>query len=225
MRSSIESARIADPRYSMTCLGGHARLQLTLDGDRQGLGLVLQQRLRGQHVRDLAGADAEGQRAERAVRRGVAVAADDRVARLRDAQLRPDDVHDALPLRAQRVQLDAEVGAVLLQLGDLRGRGVVQDGDLPLLVPGRRGRGVIHRRHGALGAPHLQVALAQPREGLRRGDLVDEVQVDVQDGRRVGRRGAHEVRVPDLLEQRPWHGTDSARIPPPDPVTADGLNR
>ena len=60
------------------------------------LGLRLQQRLRGQHVLDFARADAEGQGAERAVRRRVAVAADDRHARLRVAQLGADDVDDAL---------------------------------------------------------------------------------------------------------------------------------
>ena len=40
-------------------------------------GRVGQQALRGQHVPDLAGADAEGQGAEGAVGAGVAVAADD----------------------------------------------------------------------------------------------------------------------------------------------------
>jgi hypothetical protein len=45
---------------------------------------------------DLAGADAEGERAERAVRRRVAVAADQGRAGQREALLRPDDVDDAL---------------------------------------------------------------------------------------------------------------------------------
>ena len=45
---------------------------------------------------DLAGADAEGQRAERAVRRGMAVAADQRGARQGEALLGPDDMDDAL---------------------------------------------------------------------------------------------------------------------------------
>ena len=56
----------------------------------------LREALRGQHVFDFAGADAEGQRAERAVRGGVAVAADDGLSRLRDAEFGADDVHDAL---------------------------------------------------------------------------------------------------------------------------------
>ena len=45
-----------------------------------------------------AGADAERQRAERAVRGRVAIAADHRHARLRESQLRSDHVHDALLL-------------------------------------------------------------------------------------------------------------------------------
>ena len=45
---------------------------------------------------DLGGPDAEGERAEGAVGRGVAVAADDGRARLGQALLGPDDVDDAL---------------------------------------------------------------------------------------------------------------------------------
>ena len=75
--------------------------------DRERAGPLLQQALRRQHLRDLAGADAERQRAQRAVRAGVAVAADDRAPRLREAQLGRDHVHDALPLVAQPVQGDA----------------------------------------------------------------------------------------------------------------------
>jgi hypothetical protein len=48
-------------------------------------GARLHQALRGQDVFDFAGTDAEGQRAEGAVRAGVAVAADNRLAGLGDA--------------------------------------------------------------------------------------------------------------------------------------------
>ena len=80
-------------------LGRDAGAELAVDAQLERLGLRLQQRLRGQHVLDFARADAERQRAERAVRRGVAVAADDRHAGLRVALLRADDVDDALPRR------------------------------------------------------------------------------------------------------------------------------
>ena len=70
---------------------------------------LLRQRLRGQHVLDLARADAEGERAEGAVRRGVRVAADDRHAGLRDAELGPDHVDDALTAVPEAVVRDAEL--------------------------------------------------------------------------------------------------------------------
>ena len=46
------------------------------------------------------------------------------------------------------------------------------------------------------GRPHL----AQHREGLRAGDLVDQVQAD-EELRIAARKLAHAVRVPDLVEQ------------------------
>ena len=68
--------------------------------------------------------------------------------------------------------------------------------------PRRGGDRVVHRRERAVGTPHRQTALAQHRERLRRRDLVQQVQVDVEHRRRVGGGRAHHVRVPDLLEQR-----------------------
>src|SRR3546814_14147855 len=84
----------------------------------------LDQRLGGQDVLDLGGADAEGERAERTVRRGVAVAADDRHAGLGQPLLRPDDVDDALTdvvyreVRANRKSVvKGESGSVRVDLG------------------------------------------------------------------------------------------------------------
>ncbi len=141
MRSSMPSARIALPRYSNTwpvppptpmraderedqVLGGHAAAQRAVDVDREGLRPALQQALGGEHVADLGGADAEGEGAEGAVGAGVAVAADDGLAGLRQAQLRADDVHDAAQLVPQVEQLDAELRAVALQLRNLLRGGV-----------------------------------------------------------------------------------------------------
>ena len=80
--------------------------------DQHRLGLALHEALGGQHVLDLGGADAEGQRAEGAVGGGVRVAADDRHARLGDAELGPDHVDDALLVGAEAVERDAELRAV-----------------------------------------------------------------------------------------------------------------
>ncbi len=76
-----------------------------LTSHRHRLRPRLRQRLRRQHVLDLGRADADRQRAEGAVRRRVAVAADDGHAGLGQALLRPDDVDDALAH-----VVDAEVG-------------------------------------------------------------------------------------------------------------------
>jgi hypothetical protein len=70
----------------------------------------------------LAGTDAERERPEGAVRRGVRVAAHDGHAGLREAHLRPQHVDDALLLIAERMQPDAELGAVLAQRLDLHPR-------------------------------------------------------------------------------------------------------
>ena len=133
MRSSIDSASIAGPRYSMTCpvppdtpiLPMIARMRSlavtpsrsrAADFDRERLRPTLQQALRREHVADFGRADAEGEGAERAVRRRVTVAADDGLAGLRRAELGTDDVHDAALLAAEAEQLDAELAAVLFQL-------------------------------------------------------------------------------------------------------------
>ena len=135
---------------------------------------------------DLGRADAEGERAEGAVRAGVAVAADDRHARLRAAELRPDHVHDAAPRVAEAEQLDA-----------VRAR-VLAPARRPAPRPRHRGsvcrRGAAPARVGVewssvprvrSGPAHGEAARLELREGLRRRDLVDEVQVDVEHRRRL----------------------------------------
>ena len=71
--------------------------QVAVDGDGHGSRPPAGDGLGGQHVLDLAGADPEGQGAERPVGGRVAVAADDGHARLGEALLGADHVDDALP--------------------------------------------------------------------------------------------------------------------------------
>ena len=130
MRPSIDSARIASPAYSMTwpvppavpispmmarmmSLAVTPGGQLPVDRHPHVLRLLLDQRLGREHVLDLGGADAVRERAEGAVRRGVAVAADDRRAGQREALLGADDVDDALAEVELVVILDAELVGVL----------------------------------------------------------------------------------------------------------------
>jgi hypothetical protein len=188
MRASIDSASIALPRY----------------GDRHLLRLVLRQRLGGQHVLDLAGTDAERQRAERAVGGGVAVAADDRQAGLGETELRADDVHDALVAVTHRRQPDAEllrVGAQRVDLGPADG---VRDGAEDV----QRRDVVVLGRHGQVGTADRAPGRPEAVEGLRAGHLVHEVEVDVEEVR-LTRGAAHDVRLVDLLGQCLRHGFSS----------------
>ena len=150
---------------------------------------LLRQRLRGQHVLDLARADAERERAEGAVRRGVRVAAHDRHAGLRDAQLGADHVDDALAPVPHAVVRDAELLDVARERVELLARDVVLDRARE--VPRRHV--VVGRRDRAIGPPHRAPGEPQTLERLRARDLVDEVQVDVE---QVAAEG---VVVPDLL--------------------------
>ena len=76
---------------------------------RASTSALLGERLRRQGVLDLAGADPERERAERAVGGGVGVAADDRHAGLADAELGADHVHDPLALEPIEYDRDAEL--------------------------------------------------------------------------------------------------------------------
>ncbi len=144
---------------------------------------------------DLAGADAEGEGAEGTMRGRVAVATDDGHARQGASLLRPDDVDDALSGVAHRVVGDAELGSVTAQRLDLLGRHLVGD---RLVDVGRRNV-VVLGGDRQLGTPDAPASQTQPLEGLRAGDLVDEVEIDVQQiGITWCRRGADDVAVPDL---------------------------
>ena len=98
------------------------------DGDGHRAKRRRGQRLGGQDVFDLAGADAEGQGAECAMGAGVTVAADDGHAGLGEAQLGSDDVDDALVLVVEVEELHAELRAVLTQGVDLGAGDGVGDG-------------------------------------------------------------------------------------------------
>ncbi len=150
---------------------------------------------------DLARADAEGERAERAVGGGVAVPADDRHAWLGEAELRTDDVDDPLTGVVHRVQPDTEVGAVLAQGLDLGGRDRVRD--RAQRVDGRDV--VVLGGDGEIRAAQRSTGQSERLESLRAGHLVYEMQVDVEQvGFAVGT--PDDVSVPDLLRECAPHG-------------------
>ena len=170
--------------------------------DAADLQRIHRQALRREHVADLRRADAERHGAECAVRRGVAVAAGDGHARLRQPQLRPDDVDDALraavadrtvgtPLpRTFRSSADEHVlGHHVAERPPLVARrdDVIDGGDRPLRML------------------HAQPARPQHVERLRTGHLVDQVQAD-EELRLPVRQRPDRVGVPDFLEERRGHG-------------------
>ena len=195
-----DAARDADPpdRAEDDVLRGDAEGQLTGEEETHGRGLPLRESLRREHVLDLRGADPERERAECPVRGRVAVPADHRHAGLREAELGPDDVDDALAAASGRVEGNAELGAVPLEGVELRLRERIRD--RPLL----RRHVVVHRRDGQVGPPQLPARQPEAVEGLRRGDLVDEMEVD-EEQRGLAGRLRDDVALPDLVEEGLGH--------------------
>src|SRR5664280_271417 len=109
---------------------------------------------------------------------GVRVAADDGHAGLGEAEFGSDDVDDALLGRLDVEELDAEVGAVLAQGFDLA-RGDLVD-DVETVGDAAGGYVVVNGGDRAVGTAQLAASEAEAVEGLGRGHLVDEVQVDVE---------------------------------------------
>ncbi len=143
---------------------------------------------------DLGGADAVGQRTERAVGRGVAVAAHERDAGQRETLLGPDDVDDALPLIELVEIFEPEELRVLGEIRDLRGALRVRIG---LVAVGGR-HVVVDDAERLLGRAHLAAGEAQPLERLRARHLVHQVAVDVEEAGAVGLL-VDQVVVPDLV--------------------------
>src|SRR6185437_2926379 len=156
-------------------LGGYPGAQLAADVDGEGTGLSLQQALRGEDMADLGRADTECQSADGTVSAGVTVATHDGLTGLSDPQVRSDDVHDTTLRATQAEQLYPEGGAVGFQLAHLLRCRVDGDRRAAEHLLGASRSGVIHGRKRQVGAAHRQSALAKHGEGLRRGDLVNQM--------------------------------------------------
>ncbi|MCY1404541.1 hypothetical protein D9M71_197510 [compost metagenome] len=166
-------------------LGGDAGRQLAFHAHQHVLHLLGDQALGGEHVLDLGGADAVGQGTESAVGGGVRVTADHGHARQGGALLRADDVDDALALVIHLEFDDAVFVTVLVEGLYLQARNLVDD-RLDTALALWRGRYVVVRR-GDVGVdtPRFAIGQAQAFEGLGRRHFVDDVAVDVDQGRAV----------------------------------------
>ncbi len=181
--------------------GGDAARQLAVDSQLHCLRLELQQSLCGQNVLDFAGPDPERQRSEGAVRGRVRIAANDRHAGLGVAVLGADDVNDSLANIVNVEQSDAELFAVLAECLNLFATDRIGDGQTA--VAG--GNIVIGRRDRSFGPADGALVDPQTLERLGAGHFVDQVQIDVDDGRpRFG--GIDDVLFPDFVEHGPRGG-------------------
>ena len=172
----------------------HARLELSIKLNEEIFGFALQKALGREDHLDFARTDPVSKRAERAVRGGMTVAADDGRAGLAQSQLRTDYVNDSLFRAVQIKQRYPEFGAIRGQGADLIGGHLVETGKRPA-----RGRNrMIHGCKCLIGAADFQTALPEAGEGLRRRDLVDQMQVDIENGGRVGLSN-DDVGVPDFV--------------------------
>jgi len=198
---TASSADAADDRQDHV-LGRDAEAQRALDPHFHRLRRLQQQGLRGEHMFDLAGADPESERADRPVRGGVAVAADDGGARQGEALFRPDDMDDALGGIGGADIGHPEFGDILLQRFELPGAQRIADRQaVAVRSDARRGRQVvIGHRQGEIRPPHLAAGEPQPLERLGRRHLVDEVPVDIDEAGAI-LATLHDMGVPDLFVQ------------------------
>ncbi len=193
MAGAARRADLADDGQD-DVLGRDTRRKLPVDLHQHVLGLGLDQRLRGQNMLDLAGADAVRECSESAMCGRMAVAADDRRSGKREALFRPDDVNDTLA-GVEFVEIfDAERAGVFGQRLDLHPAFGFLDAAAPIcglnvVIDDRQG--LTRRSDGPSGDP-------QALEGLRARDLVHEMTIDVEEASTV-RLAVDDVIVPDLV--------------------------
>src|SRR5690242_16992850 len=107
----------------------------------------------------------------------MAVPANDCHPRLSQAQFGPDHVHNSLIGRIDVVERHAKFAAILLQGFNLAGCARVMDRS----SAGFSRNVVIHGGDGSSGLAHTPSRGTQPVECLRRGDLMYQMQIYVQE--------------------------------------------
>ena len=180
--------------------GGHAGAKIAVYAHLHRFRLLQQQRLRCQHVFNLAGADPEGERAQTAVAGGMRIAADNGGAGQRESLFGADHMDDTLFLRCRRDVADAEFGCVAFKRGELRGAFRVGNRQHHAIrITARRGgQIVIGHRERQFGPPHRPSGYPQPLKRLRTGHFVHQMPVNI-DQRGAIIAGFNHVRVPDFF--------------------------
>jgi hypothetical protein len=177
-------------------LGGHAPRQRAVDLDQHAFLFLGDDRLGGQGMLDLRGADTECQAGEGAVGAGMRIAAYHRHARQGGTLLGTDHVDDALAAIVDVEIGDPVVVRVVVQRLHLQTRDGVRDA---LRAVGRR-HVVVHDGKVGLHAPELAARLHQSLEGLRAGDFMQQVPVYIKQAGTVVVL-VHHMGVPELVIQ------------------------
>ncbi len=175
-------------------LGGHARPDFAVDAHEHVLGLLLHQTLGGQRVFDFGSAYAEGQRTQRAMCRGVRIAAHHGHARQSRPLFRADDMDDALAYVIHLEFGDPKLGAIAVQRFDLQARDRI--GDTLATIGG--GYIVVGRGQIGRATPHIATGQSQPLEGLRRGDFMHQLTIYVDETTTVF-AATHHMGVPQFV--------------------------
>ncbi len=184
-----------DPKRDV--LGTHPIAERAADRDTHVLGLGLNQGLGGENMLDLGGADAMRERAEGAMRRGMAVAADDRRAGQGKALFGADDMDDALAKIPLIKIFDAELPGIRGELFDLNAAFGIVDS---LRAIGCRYI-VIDDREGFLRRPDWPSAQPQLLKSLGACYLMHQMTVDINQAHAIG-FGVDQMVVPDLIVKR-----------------------
>src|SRR6267143_1810032 len=186
-------------------LGGDALGTFAVHENVESFRARLYEALRCEHVFDFASADPKSESAEGTVSGSMTVAAHDRLARLREAEFRTDDVHDALVLAVHVKEAYSGLAAIFFEGVELQARVRVKDGQSAV---GRRNR-MVHHRESEIRAADLAAFGSESRKSLGRGAFVNQMAVDI-DERRLAGCIMNNVRVPDfLIERFRCHGCSS----------------
>jgi hypothetical protein len=119
--------------------------------------------------------DAEGEGAECAVGARVAVATNNRLARLGCPEFRANNMHDPAPTAAVPQEIESEFLAVALHLPDLIGSAFTGHEQVLKGTDWRGRRRVVERRQRKVRAPDRQVIVAQHGKRLRGRHLMNDV--------------------------------------------------
>ncbi len=186
---------MADQRQDQV-LGGDAGGQPALELHPHGFGPALDQRLRRQHMGQLARTDAEGQRAEPAMRAGMAVAAHDHATGQAEAEFRPDDMDDALAGLVDIEHLDAAGGGFDPQ----RRQQLLPDLDRAGAAMRGRDR-MVRGRESQFGVMNPEVAALEVEQAARAAEIVQQMAIDMEQIGVVADMG-DDMLVPDLGQHR-----------------------